>query len=189
VSTCCARPPLSSVAPLFQTNPLNLWLEVDASVAEKILEREDVLRIINLMGVQSSSGVQELGCSTFLGLTLKAENQAVIGSMHWKRRTKWRWGRRGASCGGEGDGGARVERRSAAGWVLYVDQPCGEEVGEPVGDCGEGGIEAVERAIRAHQSIVEVQEAGCGALRDFVLWGSGLGSHFREADAVAPVQK
>ena len=63
-----------------------------------------------------------------------------------------------------------------------------------------GGIEAVERAMRAHQSasctsdasctsIVEVQEAGCGALRDFAFWGSGLGSHVREADVVAPVKK
>ena len=60
VSTCCARPPLSSVAPLFQMNPLNLWQENDVSVTEKIWESDDVFRIISLMGAQSSAGVQEL---------------------------------------------------------------------------------------------------------------------------------
>jgi len=64
VSTCRAWPPSSSVAPLFQTNPLILWQEVDASVADQILESEDVLLIIRFMGAhESSAGVQERGFS------------------------------------------------------------------------------------------------------------------------------
>ena len=52
-----------------------------------------------------------------------------------------------------------------------------------------GGIEAVVRAMGTHQSIAEVQQAGCGALGNIVLWGSGLGSHVREADALTLVKK
>ena len=40
---------MPAVAPLSQTKPLNLWQGVDASVAEKILESEDVPLIISLM--------------------------------------------------------------------------------------------------------------------------------------------
>ena len=52
-----------------------------------------------------------------------------------------------------------------------------------------GGTEAMVRAMAAHESSAEVQEAGCGALGDVALWASGMGSHVREADAVTLVKK
>ena len=51
-----------------------------------------------------------------------------------------------------------------------------------------GGIEAVVRAMGAHESSAEVQDAGCWALGNIASYVSGLRSQVREADAVPLVE-
>ena len=111
-------------------------LAMDAKNRVAIAAKQGIEAVVRAMGAhESSTGVQERGCSALVNLAAKnLENKVAI-----------------------------VET---------------------------GGIEAVVRAMAAHQwCAVEVQEVGCRALHNIVLWGSGLGSHVREADAVTFVKK
>lgn len=78
--------------------------------------------------------------------------------------------------GGSGDTKAAEEPGGVAGWGEPHPVPAEAEAGWPAGEEGEAPLELralgdVQAAMRAHRGSVEVQEAGCGALRRLLAAG------------------